>query len=110
MSETDAMTINERRKYIYKIWGKYRKATKAEKGKMLDEMVYVTGMNRNDITQLLNERLLRKQRVRQRGSSYGPEVLEVMRVIAKALGYPCAERLKPMLTFMAEHLMRQGQL
>ena len=103
MSETDAMTINERRKYIYKIWGKYRQATKAEKGKMLDEMVYVTGMNRNDITQLLNGRLSRKQRVRQRGPSYSPEVLEVVRVT-------CAERLKQMLTFMAEHLMRQGQL
>ena len=33
MSGTDEMTIDERRKYIHKMWGKCRNATKAEKGK-----------------------------------------------------------------------------
>ena len=77
---------------------------------MLDDMEYVTGMDRNYITQLLNGRLSRKKRSRERGVTYGPEVEDAVRVIARALDYPCAERLKPMLVFMAEHLMRQDQL
>jgi hypothetical protein len=77
---------------------------------MLDDMVYVTGLNRNYITQLLNGRLSRKKRSRERGPTYGPEVEDAVRVIARALDYPCAERLKPRLVFMAEHLMHQDQL
>jgi len=110
MSETDEMNIDERRKYLHKMWGKYRNATKAEKGQMLDDMEHVTGMNRTYIIQLMNGRLSRKKRSRERGPTYGPEVEDAVRVIARSLDYPCAERLKPMLVFMAEHLMRQGQL
>jgi hypothetical protein len=35
MSETDGMNIDERRKYLHKMWGKYRNATKAEKGALV---------------------------------------------------------------------------
>jgi 2-keto-4-pentenoate hydratase len=37
------MNIDERRKYLHKMWGKYRNATKAEKGQMLDDMEYGEG-------------------------------------------------------------------
>lgn len=50
MSETDEMSIDERRKYLHKMRGKYRKATKAEKGEMLNDMVYVTGLKRDYLT------------------------------------------------------------
>jgi hypothetical protein len=110
MAETDEMTIDERRKYLYKMWGRYQTATKTEKGLMLNDMARVTGMNRKYIIRVLNGRLSRKKRSRERGPTYGPEVEDAVRVIAKALDYPCAERLKPMLVFMAEHLMRQKQL
>ena len=66
MSETEGMNIDERRKYLHKMWGKYRSATKAEKGEMLDDMVYVTGMNRDHIIRLLNGQLSRKKRGRER--------------------------------------------
>lgn len=33
-----------------------------------------------------------------------------MRVIARSLDYPCAERLQPNLVWMARHLMRHGEL
>ena len=46
MSETDGMNIDEWRKYLHKMWGKYRNATKAEKGQMLDDMEHVTGMRK----------------------------------------------------------------
>ncbi len=38
MLETEPMNINERRKYIYKMWGRYKKANKAEKKMLLDEI------------------------------------------------------------------------
>lgn len=110
MSETDEMNINERRKYLHKMWGRYRGAKKAEKGQMLDDMEHVTGMNRKYIIRILNGRLSRKKRTQERGPTYGAEVENAVGVIGRALDYPCAERLKPTLVFMAGHLMRQGQI
>ena len=49
MSEQDPMDINERRKYIHKMWGRYREAGRVEKGKLLDEMGQVTGMHRKTL-------------------------------------------------------------
>ena len=37
MAETDPMTVSERRKYIHKIWGRYRDSSRLEKGQLLDE-------------------------------------------------------------------------
>ena len=49
MSETEAMNVNERRKYIHKMWGRYRQANKKGKSELLDEIEAVTGMHRKTI-------------------------------------------------------------
>jgi len=54
MAETDPMTISERRKYIHKIWGRYRDSTKAEKSQYLDEAEAVTGLHRKSILSILS--------------------------------------------------------
>ena len=54
MAETDPMTVNERRKYIHKIWGRYRDSTKQEKSLLLDEAVKVTGLHHKSIVRILN--------------------------------------------------------
>ena len=110
MAETDPMTISERRKYIHKIWGRYRDSSKSEKGKYLDEVEAVTGMHRKSILRLLNGRMSRKSRSKERGKSYGPLVGDVVRLIARSLDYPCAERLKYNLIWMAEQFHRFGEL
>ena len=110
MAETDPMTVNERRKYIHKIWGRYRDSTKQEKSLLLDEAVKVTGMHRKSIVHILNGRLTRKPRARNRGKRYGPIVADAVRKIAKSLDYACAERLKPNLVWMAELLQSHGEL
>ena len=110
MSETEAMNIDERRKYIHKMWGRYREANKKEKGELLDEIEAVVGMHRKAIIRLLKGRLSRKKRSRERGREYGVEVDDVVRVIARSLDYPCAERLQPNLVWMARHLMQHGEL
>jgi DNA-binding beta-propeller fold protein YncE len=74
MSETDAINIDEQRKYIHKMWGRYREQDKGEKGRLLDEIEAVTGMHRKAIIRWLNGRLSRKKRTRERGREYGVEV------------------------------------
>jgi len=110
MSEKDEMTINERRKYLHKMWKLYRGATKKEKSKMLDDMEHVTGMNRKSIIRILNGRLSRKKRTNERGPTYGGDVIAAARIISRVLDHPCAERLQPNLVFMAKHLSNHHQL
>ncbi len=110
MSETEPMNINERRKYIHKMWGRYKKANKKEKGDLLNEIEVVVGMHRKSIIRLLNNQLSRKKRSRERGRTYGIDVDDAFRKIAHSLDYPCAERLQPNLDWMAEHLEYHGVL
>jgi hypothetical protein len=110
MSEQDEMTIDEKRKYLHKMWGRYRDATKQEKSQMLDDMEHVTGLNRKSIIRILNGRLSRKKRTKDRGPSYGIEVRNAAVKISEALDHPCAERLQPSLVFMANHMKRHNQL
>jgi len=55
LSEKDPMTIDERRKYLHKMWGSYRGASKKEKGDRPDEMKKVTGMHRKALIRNLNQ-------------------------------------------------------
>ncbi|MFZ2098018.1 MAG: hypothetical protein WAV05_15400, partial [Anaerolineales bacterium] len=77
---------------------------------LLDEIEAVTGMHRKVIIRLLNGRLSRKKRRRERGRVYGVEISDAVRVIARCLDYPCAERLQPNLVWMARHLQMHGEL
>ena len=110
MSTDDEMTIDERRKYLRKRQKQYAKADRVEKGTLLDEMEQVTGLHRKYLIQLLGGDLKRRSRRRQRGSIYGPEVDDALRVIDESYDYICAERLTPNLVEMAEHLSRHGEL
>jgi hypothetical protein len=70
MSETEAMSVDERRKYIHKMWGRYRKGSKKEKGELLDEIEAVTRMHRKSVIRIMNGQLSRKKRRRERGRTY----------------------------------------
>jgi len=110
VAETDPMTISERRKYIHKIWGRYRDGNKQAKSQLLDEAEQITGLHRKSILRILNGRLSRKPRTKNRGKTYGPNVADAIVMIAKSLDYACAERLKPNLVWMAELLQSHGEL
>jgi hypothetical protein len=110
MSEIENMNVDERRKYIHKMWKRYREAEKHEKSRLLDEIEAVTGLHRKSVTRILNGRLSRKKRTRERGREYGMEVDDAIRVISRSLDYPCAERLQPNLVWMAGHLKKHAVL
>ena len=110
MSETEPMNVNERRKYIHKMWKRYREADKQEKGHLLNEIEAVTGLHRKSILRTINGQLSRRRRSKERGREYGVDVDDAIRVIARSMDYPCAERLQPNLVWMAEHLGAHGEL
>ena len=111
MAETDPMNVNERRKYLHKMRFRYWQAhRKSERSHLLDEMKEVTGLHRKSLLRLIKGDLARTPRRRQRGKTYGPEVEAAIGKIAESLDYPCAERLKPNLVWMANHLEAHGEL
>jgi hypothetical protein len=110
MSTNDKMTINERRKYLLVMQKRYEKASKKERSKLLDEMQKITGQHRKSLIRSMRGNLARKPRQRQRGRTYGIEVHRALQVIAESFDYPCAERLRPNLIWMAKHLESHGEL
>jgi hypothetical protein len=110
MSADEKMTIDERRKYLFTMRKRYVAGSKAERGRLLDEMEAVTGMHRKALTRLMHGPLVRKGRLEQRGNTYGVEVDAALRIIAESLDYVCAERLQPGLVWLAEHLAAHGEL
>lgn len=110
MSIDDEMTIDERRKYLRKMQKRYGKASRKEKGELLDEMGEVTGLHRKYLIQLMKGDLRRNPRRRQRGRTYGPQVDDALRVIDESFDHICAERLTPNLVWMAEHLADHSEM
>ena len=74
MSYEEKMTIDEIRKYLHKIRPMYRRASKKEKGRLLDEMETVTKLHRKHLIRLITGQLRRKRREKQRGRVYGIDV------------------------------------
>jgi hypothetical protein len=110
MSNTEKMTIDERRKYLRLMKPRYRKAGRKEKGQLLDEMEAVTDLDRKTLTRLMNGSLERKPRNRERGKAYGRAFDDGLRVIYESLDGICASRLTPNLAWMARHLATHGEL
>ena len=110
MGEPEPMTLAERRKYLRLLQPSYLCASRRERGRLLDEAERVTGRHRKTLIRLLRGNLERKRRSRQRGRSYGPQVEYAVRLVARTLDYPCAERLQPALVSTAGSLSQHGEL
>jgi hypothetical protein len=111
MSTDEKMTIDERRKYLQMMRKRYvATKNKSERGRLLDEMQAVSGLERKGLIRLMKRPLTRRRRRHQRGKQYGPAVDQALRVIAESLDYVCAERLTPRLVWMAEQLARHAEL
>jgi hypothetical protein len=105
------MTVDERRKCLKRMQGRYLAATREERSRLLDELAELTGLHRKSVVRLLKGPTLERQpRRRQRGRAYGAAVDDALRVIWESLDYVCAERLTPALVETAEQLARHGEL
>ena len=111
MLADEEMSVDERRKYLKCMAGRYLGADKEGRGELLTEMEAVTRLHRKSLIRLLSgESLDRQRRQGQRGRVYGIEVADALRVIWEASDYICAERLTPNLVGMAQQLARFGEL
>lgn len=112
----DEMTLQERRKYLKKMWPRYVQANRASRSALLTEMEAVTGMHRKSLNRLMRSahtgalEVERKKRLTKRPPTYGKEVQAVVEVVWESLDYICAERLTPQLLSTARHLAQFGEL
>ena len=97
----------ERRVLVRGVSGRYRRSSKKEKGRILDEFVEMTGYNRSYAAWLLSQQgrkvwVNRKlavvgevgvRRVRRRPKIYDAEVKRVLIRLWKLLDYLCGKRL-----------------
>jgi hypothetical protein len=90
----------------------YLRAKRAEKGRLLDQFVGVTGYHRKYAVGLLRQGP--PARVTGRGGGhpivYGPEVLVALEVAAEAAGWICGKRLAPFLGELVPVLEQEGAL
>ena len=110
MPTADAMTIDERRKYLGLMTVRYARASKKERSHLLDDMEHVTQLDRKTLIRLISGDLTRHPRQTQRGRTYDAAVADAVRVIAESFDYVCAERLTPNLPWMAQCLVNHGEL
>jgi hypothetical protein len=110
MPADDKMAMDERRKYLVRMQKRYREADRRTREQLLDEMQQMTELHRKSLIRRMAGNLERQPRRQQRGRTYGRAVERAVQIIAESLDYPCAERLTPNLVWMANHLVRQGEL
>ena len=110
MPTADAMTIDERRKYLGLMTVRYARASKKERSHLLDDMEHVTQLDRKTLIRLIRGDLSRHPRQTQRTCTYDAAVGDAVRVIAESFDYICAERLTPNLPWMAQCLVSHGEL
>ncbi len=96
--------------YAQALRERYFKATREEKGKMLDEFTQVTSLHRKAAVRLLNRlSLSRVGKRRGRKRQYGPEVAEALKAVWEASDRLCSKRLQPFLPEMVKVLRRHGE-
>ena len=104
------MTRRSTLEYAQAIRLRYLRASKVEKGKILDEFMQVTGLHRKAAIRLLsraNQPKIGKRRGRRK--QYGPDVAGMLKAVWEASDRLCSKRLQPFLPEMVKVLRQHGE-
>jgi hypothetical protein len=106
------LTVGQRQAVTKTIATRYKRASKADKGKILDELCATTGWHRNHarkaLAQALKPKVVRARRPRP--ATYGPEVVAALVFCWSVLGAPTGKRLAPVLADLVVRLRRFDEL
>ena len=105
------MTRQSIQEYGQAVRERYKRASKAEKGRILDEFTKTTGLHRKAVIRLLNRAGMYpvKKRI-GRPQKYGCEVVEALKKVWQASDRLCSKRLKPFMPEMLYVLKRHGEI
>jgi len=102
----------ERRAVTKQVAKRYGRATKKDKGRILDELCALTGWTRRHARRAIGEAVRgaapRPRQPRER--VYGPQVLGPLRRVWATLDGPAGKRLAPFMPEIVEALERAGEL
>jgi hypothetical protein len=105
----------ERKAVTRQMATRYRKGSKAEKGRVLDELCALTGWTRRHARRALARAVAQKGRPPDpprtpRPRIYGPEILEPLKLVWATLNGPAGKRLAPFMGEIVQALERSGEL
>jgi hypothetical protein len=102
----------ERKAVTKQMAGRYAKASKGGKGKIIDELCALTGWTRRHARRALAAALDRSAPParRPRLRTYDEEVLAALRKVWRVAGGPAGKRLAPFMSEFVEALERHGEL
>ena len=99
--------------YLKAIYYRYKKVSKENRARILDEFCEVCGYNRKYAIRLLNGAAPEKSKSRvqpSRKPKYGSQVVMVLTAIWEAAGYPCSVRLKALLPLWMPRAVKRYNL
>src|SRR6266545_1695757 len=102
----------ERKAVTKQMARRYAKASKTEKGLMLDELCALTEWTRRHARRALRQALSGAPEAprKPRGRIYGQDVIQALRVVWATMNGPAGKRLAPFMAEIVEALERHGEL
>src|SRR6266568_4601527 len=107
---TPMLSFQTRRELLQQMVPRYREASAAQKGALLDEIAATTGYTRRYAMWLLNHPQEGQRCPRRRQRRYGPEVQHALFLAWHAANRICSKRLLPFLPTLIDALERHGHL
>jgi hypothetical protein len=109
-----ALSMAQRQAITKEMAGRYRRASKKQRGLMLDELCALTGYNRSYAARRLRAKARgeppRRRRRRGRAPTYGPDLLGPLCKVWATLGGLCGKRLAAAMARTLDALERHGEL